>query len=122
MEYLLVFLAALLVGAIVYWMTLRQEAGEPAAAPPDEEEWAARGEAPAPPAPVSTSSTVYVPVLPASRSWETRVSGLVGILVLVTLSAAALAFALYLGGSFVVELFGDAATNGGLNGGAPPTP
>jgi hypothetical protein len=42
--------------------------------------------------------------------------------VLVTLSAATLAFVLYLGGSFVVDLFGDAATNGGLNGGVPPAP
>ena len=122
MEYLLVFLAALLVGAIVYWVTLRQEAREPMAASPDEEEWTATGETPAPPAPVSTSSAIYVPVLPASRSWETRVAGLVGILVLVTLSAAALAFVLYLGGSIVVDLFGDAATNGGLTGGVPPTP
>lgn len=120
MEYLLVFLAALLVGAIVYWTTLRQEGRGPAAAA-DEQEWAA-SETPPPPAPVSTSSTVYVPLQPASRTWETRVSGLVGIVVLVTLSAATLAFVLYLGGSFVVELFGDAATNGGLNGGVPPAP
>jgi hypothetical protein len=119
MEYLLVFLAALLVGAIVYWLTLRQEASQ--AAPPDEGEWAGAADE-APPPPVTTSSTVYIPLMPASRTWETRVSGLVGIVVLVTLSAAALAFALYLGGSFVVELFGNAATNGGVNGGVPPTP
>jgi hypothetical protein len=120
MEYLLVFLAALLVGAIVYWMTLRQEGRGPAA-PADEGDWDTTAEE-APPAPVSTSSTVYVPLLPASRTWETRVTGIVGIVVLVTLSAATLAFVLYLGGSFVVDLFGDAATNGGLNGGVPPAP
>lgn len=117
MEYALVFLAALLVGAIVYWVTLRQEERGPAA-PGDEPEWTAAAEG-APPAPVATASTVYVPLTSASRSWETRVSGLVGILVLVTLTAAALALALYLGGSFVVQLFGEAASNGGVNGGAP---
>jgi hypothetical protein len=119
MEYVLVFLAALLVGAIVYWMTLRQEGRGPAGHAGDGD-FATAEEAP--PAPVSTSSTLYVPLLPASRTWETRVSGIVGIVVLVTLSAATLAFVLYLGGSFVVDLFGDAATNGGLNGGVPPAP
>ena len=119
MEYALVFLAALLVGALVYWVTLRQEERRPTASD-DETEWTAAAEG-APPPPVSTPGTMYLPLMPAARSWETRVSGLVGILVLVTLSAAALAFVLYLGGSLVVGLFGDAASNGGLNG-TPPVP
>lgn len=112
MGYALVFLAALLVGAIVYWVTLRQDERGPAA-PGAEGEWTATAEG-APPAPVAPPGGAYVPLMPASRSWETRVSGLVGIFVLVTLSAAALAFALYLGGSFLIGLFGDAASNGGV--------
>jgi len=116
MEYALVFLSALLVGAIVYWATLRQEQRGPAA--PDEQGGMSGAPEGAPPALAAQPGTVYVPLTPATRTWETRVSGVVGILVVVTLSAAALALALYLGGSFVVNLFGDAASNGGLNGGA----
>lgn len=117
MGYALVFLAALLVGAIVYWVTLRQEERGPAAPATEGERTARPGGVP--PAPAGPTGGVYVPLMPASRTWETRVSGLVGILVLVTLSAAALAFALYLGGSFLIGLFGDAASNGGVNGGVP---
>ena len=111
MEYALVFLAALLVGAIVYWVTLRQEQRQPA----DEVDYGVPAEG-TPPPPPSSSGTVYVPVTPAATTWETRVSGVVGIVVIVTLSAAVLALALYLGGAFIVGLFGDAATNGGVTG------
>ena len=116
MEYALVFLSALLVGAIVYWATLRQEQRGPAA-PDDEGSLSAAVEG-APPAPAAQPGMVYVPLTTATRTWETRVSGIVGIIVVVTLSAAALALALYLGGSFIANLFGDAVSNGGLNGGA----
>lgn len=110
MEYALVFLSALLVGAIVYWATLRQEQRQPA----EEVDYNVPGEGTPPPP--SSSGTVYVPVAPAATTWETRVSGVVGIVVIVTLSAAVLALALYLGGAFIVGLFGDAATNGGVTG------
>jgi len=116
MEYALIFLSALLVGAIVYWATLRQEQRGPAA--PDEQGDLSAAAEGAPPAPAAQPGTVYVPLTPAIRTWETRVSGVVGILVVVTLSAVVLALVLYLGGSFVVSLFGDAASNGGLSGGA----
>jgi hypothetical protein len=112
MEYALVFLSALLVGAIVYWVTLRQEQRPPA----EEVDYTVPAEG-APPPPPSSSGTLYVPLIPAAATtWETRVSGVVGIVVIVALSAAVLALALYLGGAFIVGLFGDAATNGGVTG------
>jgi hypothetical protein len=108
-EYALVFLSALIVGAIVYWVTVRQEQAEPA----DEVDYAVPTEA-TPPA--SSPGTIYIPLTPATTTGETRVSGVVGIVVIVMLSAAALALALYLGGAFIVNLFGDVASNGGVTG------
>lgn len=98
MAYALVFLAALLVGGLVYVVTLRQEV---------------------PPPQAPSTGTVYVPVVAANRSWETRLTGLAGILVIVSLAAVVLALAVYAAGSFLVGLVTDAAGNGGVNGGAP---
>jgi hypothetical protein len=117
MEYALVFLAALLVGAIVYRVTLRQE--QMGAAAPEDEGELSVGAQGAPPPSAAPPAYAYVPLTPSNRSWETRVSGIVGIVVIVALSAAALALLLYAGGAFVIGLFGDAATNGGVGGGAP---
>jgi hypothetical protein len=112
LEYVLVFLAALLVGAVVYGLSVRQEQdADPAAA-------RTPVEAPAAP-PAAPAGSTYVPLAPATTSWEHRVTGMLGILVTVTLAGALLAFVTYLGGSMLFEAISDAATNGGISGGPP---
>jgi hypothetical protein len=111
LEYVLVFLAALLVGAVVYGLSVRQEA---TAEGPER----ARVEEPVPP-PSAPAGSTYVPLAPATTTWEHRVTGLLGILVTVTLAGALLAFVVYLGGSVLFRAITDAATNGGVSGGAP---
>jgi hypothetical protein len=41
---------------------------------------------------------LYVPLAPGRRSWQTRVFGLVGLVIVVAVAAAVLAFTLYQGG------------------------
>ena len=41
---------------------------------------------------------LYVPLAPGRRSWQTRVFGLVGLVIVVAVTAAVLAFTLYQGG------------------------
>ena len=47
----------------------------------------------------------YVPLAPGSRSWETRVLGLVGLILMVALAAAIFAVAVYQVGHVVNHLF-----------------
>ena len=112
MAYLLVFAAALAVGLIVYWLNLRQEQGG-AAAPPEGGTFGPPAAGAPPPPPGST----YVPLPSASRTWEQRVGSLLGIVVTIALTAAAIAMVLYLGGSALWRLFYNAANNGGVGPG-----
>lgn len=108
---MLVFLAALLVGAVVYSLSVRVEQQrpgrdvetEPFAAPP----------------PAAPPGAIYVPLAPATTTWEHRVTGMLGLLVTVALAGALLAFVVYAGGSMLFRAISDAASNGGLSGGPP---
>jgi len=111
LEYVLVFLAALFVGAVVYVLSLRVEEQGPDR-PTDPQ--------PAtPPAPAAPPGAVYVPLSPATTTWEHRVTGMLGLLVTVTLAGALLAFVAYAGGSMLFRAISEAASNGGVSGGAP---
>jgi hypothetical protein len=113
LEYVLVFLAALLVGAVVYYLSVRVEQQRPlAAAEPGPEPAAAPPPAPPP-------GAIYVPLAPATTTWEHRVTGMLGLLVTVALAGALLAFVVYAGGSMLFRAISDAASNGGLSGGPP---
>jgi hypothetical protein len=115
LEYVLVFLAALLVGAVVYFLSVRveqQRPGETAEGEPA----AAQAVAAPPPSP---PGAVYVPLAPATTTWEHRVTGMLGLLVTVALAGALLAFVVYAGGSMLFRAISDAASNGGLSGGPP---
>lgn len=111
---MLVFLAALLVGAVVYYLSVRVEQERPGRTA--EAEPAAGPATPPPPAP---PGAVYVPLAPATTTWEHRVTGMLGLLVTVALAGALLAFVVYAGGSLLFRAISEAASNGGLSGGAP---
>ena len=115
MAYVIVFLAALVAGALVYWLTLRAGRVEPFDTSID----GGAGFLPEPPdasggyryatsyaASVQDDRT-YVPIGFDRRSWQTRTVGALGLLIAVTLAAALLAFSLYQGGSLVAKLISD---------------
>jgi hypothetical protein len=118
MAYVIVFIVALVAGALVYWLTLRAGGAEPAAAS------AEGGGGFLPEAPIeeggyryatSFASAVadgrtYVPVGVDRRSWQTRTVGVLGLLIAITLAAALLAFSLYQGGSLVARLISNYAS------------
>ena len=119
MAYVIVFLAALVTGALVYWLTLRAGRLEPVDAsaeggggflpdPPD----AAGGYSYATTYASTTQQDgrTFVPIGMDRRSWQTRTVGVLGLLIAVTLAAALLAFSLYQGGSVVARLLNDYAS------------
>ena len=118
MAYMIVFAAALVTGALVYWLTLR--AGRASRSTPRSR--AAAGSCPNRPrrrrlqlrhrrtrrrrrtaGPTCRSAS-------DRRSWQTRTVGVLGLLIAVTLAAALLAFSLYQGGSLVANLINDYAS------------
>jgi hypothetical protein len=118
MANVIVFLAALVTGALVYWLTLRAGWVEPADVsieggggfmpePPDASGGYsyATSYAAAPP-----DGRTYVPIGLDRRSWQTRTVGVLGLLIAVTLAATLLAFSLYQGGSLVAKLINDYAS------------
>jgi hypothetical protein len=119
MAYLIVFFAALVTGALVYWLTLRAGRAEPADGSIDD---GAGGFLPEPPgasggysyatsyAASAPDGRTYVPIGVDRRSWQTRAVGALGLLIAVTLAAALLAFSLYQGGSLVAKLINDYAS------------
>lgn len=118
MAYVIVFLAALVTGALVYWLTLRAGGFEPSEAtieggggflpePPDASGGYSYATSYA--ASVQEGKT-FVPVGVDRRSWQTRTIGVLGLLIAVTLAAALLAFSLYQGGSLVARLINDYAS------------
>jgi hypothetical protein len=118
MAYMIVFLAALVSGVLVYWLTLRAGREEPAEAAAD----GGGGFLPEPPpeaggyryaSSYATSvqdGRTFVPITVERRSWQTRTVGVLGLLIAVTLAAALLAFSLYQGGSLVAKLINDYAS------------
>ena len=118
MAYMIVFLVALVSGALVYWLTLRAGRAEPAAVAAD----GGSGFLPDPPEEAGGYSyassyatsvqdgRTYVPIAVERRSWQTRIVGALGLLIAVTLAAALLAFSLYQGGSLVAKLINDYAS------------
>ena len=116
MAYVIVFFAALVSGALVYWLTLR--AGRL-------DHWTPRPKrgggflrlqslpaatAMRPPRPVGEDAQALVRVAADGRSWQTRTVRVLGPLIAVTLAAALLAFSLYQGGSLVAKLISDYAS------------
>jgi hypothetical protein len=107
MVYAYIFLAALATGGLVFWLTLRSSPDESPSAPVDGDGFLP----PKPPPPGTTyPDGIYLPITSDRRSWQTRVAGFLGLVILVSLAAAALAFSLYQVGSFVARLLSDYAS------------
>lgn len=114
MVYALVFALSLAVGGLVYWLTLR--AGSTLTEPPLDGD----GFLPEPPMsagslhdmPPPPDGTAYVAIGRDRRSWQTRVVGALGLIILVSLAAAVLAFTLFQAGSMVARLLSSYASGG----------
>lgn len=118
MAYVIVFVVALVSGALVYWLTLRAGTLEPVEAAVDN----GGGFLPEPPeasggysyassyAGTVQDGRTYVPISVDRRSWQTRTVGVLGLLIAVTLAAALLAFSLFQGGSMIAKLLNDYAS------------
>jgi hypothetical protein len=109
MVYGYIFLAALAAGLVVFWLTLRSAPEEPLSAPLDGDGFLPP-KPPAPGAPGPAPDGIYVPIVADRRSWQTRVAGLLGLVILVSLAAAGLAFGLYQAGSLVARMLSDYAS------------
>jgi hypothetical protein len=94
MAYLLVLLVAAAVGAAAFRATLRQSAA-PAAA--------ARARPPVG-VPVPASGHTFVSVTEVRETWESRLTGALGLVIAIVVGAVTLALGTYLGITFVVKL------------------
>ena len=106
MGYVLIIAISVGVGVAVYRLT----AGLPVLEQ-DPEMWVGAGAAPeeqAPPAPPTNFERLSITNV--GRTWHDRLIGSLGLVVAVTVAAAALAFAVYLAGSTVIGLLEKAAT------------
>jgi hypothetical protein len=113
--YIVVVLVALGVGAGVYRFSMDFGAARDASVV---EEWK---DDPAPSAggfgaggevPASPSGRSYIPIAPGRPSWQSRLGGVMGLVVAVSLAAAALALGLYEIGSLIARLLSNAAKSG----------
>ena len=102
MPYLLVLVVAAAVGAAAFRATMRQTAA-PAAAPRHRIGQPVGIPVPSP-SPSAGPTQRYVPVTDYSSSWESRLTGALGLVIAVIVGAASLAIGAYLGGVFIVKL------------------
>jgi hypothetical protein len=59
-----------------------------------------------------TPGTAYLPVFTSAPSWQTRLIGLIGLVLMVAAAGALLAIALYQAGALIARLLSQAADNG----------
>lgn len=118
MGYVIVLLLSVAVGYGVYWLTLRTGGEEIAPGPEETEPADAAEPAPervpaddAPPVRTRSQETAYVPVSTARPSWQNRLQGALGLVIVVVVGAALLAFVLVQGFSLLGRLFSNAAGN-----------
>ncbi len=123
MGYVIVMLLAVLAGGLVYWASMRFSGGADAlendgspmrtetGADEDRETQSGNGaDAEGPPA--STPGTAYIPVVPTRGSWQSRLGGVMGLVIAIVVAAATTAFVLYEAGHFITKLLTDAANSG----------
>jgi hypothetical protein len=96
MAYLLVLVVAAAVGAAAFRATLREGAAPTAAA--------RAGSTQPVGVPVSSPEQSYVPVTDFRSTWESRLTGALGLVIAVIVGAVALALGTYLGVLFLVKL------------------
>lgn len=123
MGYVIVLLLAGLAGGLVYWASMRYSGGaetsENDASSMQDENGADEGRetrlpngasSESPPAPAP--GTAYIPVVPTRGSWQSRLGGLMGLVIAVVIAAATTAFVLYQAGHIITKLLTDAANSG----------
>lgn len=123
MGYVIVLLLAALAGGLVYWASMRYAGGARAA---DNDGSSMQGEDDAdegretrpadgadtggPPTP--TPGTAYIPVVPTRGSWQSRLGGVMGLVIAIVIAAVTAAFVLYQAGHIITKLLTDAANSG----------
>jgi len=121
--YVIVLLLAALAGGLVYWASMRYSGaagtseGDGASettgdgADDDREARSAKGADPETP-PTPAPGTAYIPVVPTRGSWQSRLGGVMGLVIAVVIAAATTAFVLYQAGHIITKLLTDAANSG----------
>ena len=117
MGYLIVFLVSLAVGGAVFGMSLR---GVPGAGWSDPDADGGFGDhaelsSLAGSSGAGGSGTAYVPVATTAQDWQSRLTGVLGLVVSVAVAGIALAVGIYALGAVIGKLIG------GLTGGGDPT-
>jgi hypothetical protein len=117
LSYMLVLLIAAGVGWGVYWLTLRYAETHQPDVPEDVNEWTETrpspddgGFVPEPDVPMFPGGGAYVPVTQGRPSWQSRLSGVLGLAIAVTVAAISAAFALYSLGHLVARLLQSASS------------
>jgi len=107
MAYVIVFAAALVTGALVFWLTLRAGRADFADANDGD---GFLPEALAGPAGSGAGAGTYVPLGADRRSWQIRTVGVLGLLIAITFAAALLALTLYQAGTAIAKMINDYAS------------
>lgn len=123
MGYVIVLLLAALAGSLVYWASMRYAGGAGAS---DDDAAASTGTAngdewregepsngtDAEGLSAPGTGTAYIPVVPTRGSWQSRLGGVMGLVIAIVLAAATTAFVLYQAGHLITKLLTDAANSG----------
>jgi hypothetical protein len=121
--YVIVLLLAALAGGLVYWTSMRYSGGvgapqgDGSSIRDDDGVDEGRESRPAngadtegPPAPAP--GTAYIPVVPTRGSWQSRLGGVMGLVIAIVIAAVTTAFVLYQAGHIITKLLTDAANSG----------
>ncbi len=109
LEYLLVLLVAGGVGYGVYWLALRWGPGAEPVVPADVGEWDGSEAPPDPMREEPAPRGAYVPIAAGPLSWQSRLSGILGLAVAVAVAAIGSAFALYAAGQLIARMLRSSA-------------
>lgn len=107
--YLLVLLVAGGVGYGVYWLTLRWGVRAEPSVPADVGEWKGTDPSPEPFLRDDPPAGAYLPVSAGGLSWQSRLSGVLGLAIAVAVAAVGSAFALYMVGHLIARMLQSSA-------------
>ena len=117
LSYVLVLLIAGGVGWSVYWLTMRYAEAHQPEIPADVREWTETTPSPddggfgqESEVPMFPPAGAYVPLTRSRPSWQSRLSGVLGLAIAVTVAAISAAFALYSLGHLVARLLQSASS------------
>jgi hypothetical protein len=111
MEYVLILAASVGVGVLVYRLSVRVGGASRSTSAGA----VAEGFDDVPGDPASSGGspgTAYLPVSTSAPSWQTRLIGVIGLVLMVAVAGTLLAIALYQAGALIARLLSQAADNG----------